>query len=47
MGGDAENVQRIIEFYLETLRIGQPGPKASPGSSSVGANIDAVLRSYI
>ena len=47
MGGDAENVEGIIELYLETLRIGQAGPKASPGCSSVGANIDAVLRSYI
>ena len=37
----------VIELYLETLGIGQPGPKASPGGPSVSADIDAVFRSYI
>ena len=47
MGANAENVQRVIELYLEALGIRQSGAKASPGSPSVSANIDAVLRSYI
>src|SRR2546422_3429059 len=47
MRRSAENLKRIVQRNLDGLSVGKPRPKATPGTSKVGAGIDTIIRADV